>query len=358
MSQISPQNPDSWFYADANNQPVGPLPLNALQQLFSAGIITSHTLVIPEGGETWQHLSDVTGETAASTAPNKRGQIFRKRSTWLLIGIAAVTVCFIVVLASIVPSIGTKQMQTAQSSAEIPDDARFGVPKGAPVFTDRKGVLELNEIKNRPDSPEKKSAYAELDVRQKADGLLVTLSADCVVRILQRDEQLGFYQVEAEKVQEPNPQRFWVHKSILEDAKSLTGSRIITGYRIFRGKEGMSLNEDVDVLTLLDLVVALYDGRVTEEQASECIFMPAAQRTKFDDSEVESVLDDYIIYVANYDGSYNRPGVRGVHFAMPRSDGNDPLGSGPVRIIGRKEFTTRDGTVMSIPVVEIQKGIK
>lgn len=46
-----------YYYADTQNQPVGPVAVEALRSLFEQGVILPATLVIKEGGTEWQALS-------------------------------------------------------------------------------------------------------------------------------------------------------------------------------------------------------------------------------------------------------------------------------------------------------------
>ena len=60
MTTSSPSTPSvRWYYADANNQPTGPLAANALQSLYQSGTISADTLILPEGGTTWQPYHSV-----------------------------------------------------------------------------------------------------------------------------------------------------------------------------------------------------------------------------------------------------------------------------------------------------------
>jgi hypothetical protein len=53
-----------WYYADANNQPVGPVTVETLHSLLLSGTITFDTLVLPkDGGSQWQPCHTVfTGQ--------------------------------------------------------------------------------------------------------------------------------------------------------------------------------------------------------------------------------------------------------------------------------------------------------
>ena len=48
-----------YFYADANNQPVGPYTTDELNQLFLAGNLRADTWVVEEGGTQWQPYSNL-----------------------------------------------------------------------------------------------------------------------------------------------------------------------------------------------------------------------------------------------------------------------------------------------------------
>ena len=52
--------PDAlWFYADASNEPVGPVPFVELQRLAAAGVIHAATHVIESGGSKWKKFASV-----------------------------------------------------------------------------------------------------------------------------------------------------------------------------------------------------------------------------------------------------------------------------------------------------------
>jgi hypothetical protein len=53
-----------WFYADANNQPVGPLTFEALRQLSAAGTISPRTQVIQQGDSSWRTFAEVVPPTS------------------------------------------------------------------------------------------------------------------------------------------------------------------------------------------------------------------------------------------------------------------------------------------------------
>ena len=55
----SPESQSLWYYADAANQPVGPLPFSDLQQLAAAGVIQPETHIIEEGGTEWKKFASI-----------------------------------------------------------------------------------------------------------------------------------------------------------------------------------------------------------------------------------------------------------------------------------------------------------
>lgn len=61
-----------YYYLDAQNREIGPVPIDALRALRSAGSLADATLVRPEAGGPWSALSTVIGVTpspASSSAP-------------------------------------------------------------------------------------------------------------------------------------------------------------------------------------------------------------------------------------------------------------------------------------------------
>ena len=43
-----------WYYTDTNNQSIGPIAAHGLQALYTSGVISSKTLIFPEGGTDWR----------------------------------------------------------------------------------------------------------------------------------------------------------------------------------------------------------------------------------------------------------------------------------------------------------------
>lgn len=50
---------DLYYYADAQNQAIGPLPLAELQNLRTSGTLQDSTLVVKEGGQDWVTFSSI-----------------------------------------------------------------------------------------------------------------------------------------------------------------------------------------------------------------------------------------------------------------------------------------------------------
>lgn len=58
-NESSPPASSLWFYADASNQPVGPLPFAELEKLATAGLIEPRTKVIEANGTEWKRFAAV-----------------------------------------------------------------------------------------------------------------------------------------------------------------------------------------------------------------------------------------------------------------------------------------------------------
>jgi len=56
----------NYYYADAANRPVGPVPFTELQRLKSVGTIHDQTWVIEEGTAEWKPLRNLLGGSGAS----------------------------------------------------------------------------------------------------------------------------------------------------------------------------------------------------------------------------------------------------------------------------------------------------
>lgn len=59
-NQTSPHADSLWFYADAHNQPVGPLPFRTIQTLATAGVIQPGTQVVESGRADWRVFAEIT----------------------------------------------------------------------------------------------------------------------------------------------------------------------------------------------------------------------------------------------------------------------------------------------------------
>lgn len=57
-----------WFYANASNEPVGPLPFAELQRLAESGVISSKTQVVEDGGSEWRRFAEIAGEPIAANS--------------------------------------------------------------------------------------------------------------------------------------------------------------------------------------------------------------------------------------------------------------------------------------------------
>ncbi len=64
-----PSHPMKYYYANASNQPSGPVTLDELRQLLARGEITSATNIIPVGETTWRPLSTVIDASGAPPIP-------------------------------------------------------------------------------------------------------------------------------------------------------------------------------------------------------------------------------------------------------------------------------------------------
>ena len=67
-----------WFYADASNQPVGPLPMLELQRLAAAGVIQPGTQVIENGATEWRAFSEVAPRPVLPPPPPQNAALAGK----------------------------------------------------------------------------------------------------------------------------------------------------------------------------------------------------------------------------------------------------------------------------------------
>jgi hypothetical protein len=147
----------------------------------------------------------------------------------------------------------------ARKASTLPESGRYGIQQGSYGFTDREGVLELTAIDQKfVTEEERKRARRELRLQREKEERRIDFSRDYVVRIVKEEPELnGMCEVIAEDGRGLKNPRFWVHKSVLQTSDSLFGSKIVTGYMVFKGNEGTEVG-GADVSDLLDLLVAVY----------------------------------------------------------------------------------------------------
>ena len=69
-AESSPPPNSLWFYADASNQPVGPVPFAELEKFVTAGVIQPKTQVFEKGGGEWRAFATIApAPTAQTVAP-------------------------------------------------------------------------------------------------------------------------------------------------------------------------------------------------------------------------------------------------------------------------------------------------
>ena len=67
--ESSPFSNSLWYYADAENQPIGPLPFAELEKLVTTGVIQPGTQVIESGGADWRTFAQVAPPPATPLPP-------------------------------------------------------------------------------------------------------------------------------------------------------------------------------------------------------------------------------------------------------------------------------------------------
>lgn len=202
-------------------------------------------------------------------------------------------------------------------------------------------MVELKK-RNAPDAD-----YAPVRVRQQAAGKRLDFTQNYIVREDTSEPAVAdYHKVISETPLPGGIKSFWVHKSILNGGDSFTGSKLLLGYYIFRGGDGLFVNNQVPILDLGDVVDALYEGKLSAKAAKNCVFTPSAQQADF-----KKRTGDYSLYaVRTASWSPER------YFAMPRH--GKQLGQVSVRYSGSEEFTGGDGAVFSIPVFVPEPAVK
>lgn len=276
----------------------------------------------------------------------------KKYAPFLLAGILCVFAALQLFAKKNTPSPELEAKQIQHERREIASGPRFAILKGFEAFTDPKAVAEFleaaNQLPNGASDDEQVKVFRPLRLRQLAEGRRIEFSKNHVVRFIEDAPGLdGFCRVIAENPPKNKDAQLWVEKSLLRDENDLYASRALTGFWIFRGKEGLELGGQY-VTNLKDLLAAIYAGEIDDDMASQCVFMPEAQG-----GEAEAVLGQFVIYQ-----EHHPDGGRLMDFAMNRSGNDDPLFSGPVRYVGREGFTTRNGTVRMIPVFKSEPNVK
>ena len=70
-----------WFYADASDEPVGPLPFAELQRLAESGVISAKTQVVEEGGSEWRRFAEIAEEPIAANPREETPPLLAKANT-------------------------------------------------------------------------------------------------------------------------------------------------------------------------------------------------------------------------------------------------------------------------------------
>jgi|ERR1035441_1031288 hypothetical protein len=154
-----------YFYADGDNKPVGPLPVEALEDLKAAGIITESTMVIPEGGSEWRAYGDevpkIRGNIPSPPPPSKK---------LALRGVHYVGALFIVVLGLFLGFFHVVNDPSGTIEHGVPIlIIRKSHPSVRLCFTSVSGVVKMSNS-NQKEDPLLDHLVAELEKR----GLITT----------------------------------------------------------------------------------------------------------------------------------------------------------------------------------------
>lgn len=229
---------------------------------------------------------------------------------------------------------------------------RFALREGLPLFLDKSALLELLATANEGTRVDQEAKWKNVDARLRKEKRSIYAPTSMAVTVKERDVELaGYVRIAPENPRLLPEAELWIKEGFLEDGSTLIGANILGGELVFDGSAGISVGQ-ADIADLIDLLMALSKGRISEKDAARCIF---TKRPKEPIDRIK-VFDDCVLYATN-------PLNLRLRFAVERRTGdqfNDPLFNQtgdmlPVKFKGWQEFQSEDGALLRIPCLSVRR---
>jgi len=188
----------NYYYADANNQPVGPIAEDSLDELYRAGIITFDSFIIGEGDTEWIKYNVFTSQLVSTShqlpsIPTIRDHPAMNYPKRKLLGIMVFVIIVLLTIGFVV-YMGNKD--SAQTTLEQPKSHPV-IPKGLTQDIDI-GIYTLKvpiEWKRWPDNefaPIRKSVEAKMrEIYQQYNNATMPVSDVAVAALRSPDKQIN-----------------------------------------------------------------------------------------------------------------------------------------------------------------------
>ena len=331
-STVPPQASETlWYYADANNQPVGPLPMAELQRLAASGVISPKTQVVEEGGDAWRTFAEIIPKSSPGVKPAPQWQMvisavlreLEEFLIWMWRGVAGIA-------ADLRKSAPLPQANTP------PNYKRRLLTILALVFLFPVGLWML---------------WRNNDFSKRTKILVTSICSPLFLALLfQHDVRKG-----------PNQE----HKTMRAERSSqptvMKTCRVSDFILVIPGPLELRIGVS-RIRTLTDMIEALYYGKVSEQRASRYAF------TRIE-GDFASVAGEYVIFTVESSDDRERKfqfamqrnpeleskyGSRNLEscYYRPRISDLIPEGQKAVMIVGIKQFSTVNGFVKIIPIVQ------
>lgn len=323
---LNPSPQQLWYYADGANQPVGPLPMDALQHLANAGVIQPETHVIEKGGTEWKPLHSIyTGARSALASP-----------------------------AANSAHAPAKENPPQQSSLRrLSQTAKDSQPPEAFAKQHEQKQIEFASESGKQTPPS--------DSERAISGCFSIIIGGAIL--------WGVFSLIRGSSTTADNEKSRATESRTE-VKPVCG-KSPAKFIVFAGQSRTEVYGGVPVTELTDMLEAIYTGKISIEQASECVF----NGDSLGDLFTHNVTGKYIIYHARTDtGEFwdvalprkakfeeeNRHGKSVADYyqsliehGFANIDTDNPVNEkNGVRIVGFEQFVTEGGLLKRVPVIE------
>lgn len=358
----------SWFYADASNQPIGPLSFDELQRLAAVGTIRPETLVIENGANEWRSFGSVCPMQPPPIPTRQRSS---RKVLWCVVAIALLVLSLLGGVVSVMEKLAKRNPpqranQRITHSAPKASKDDYILLKGGAIYADEETLSEMESASERGGE-----AGTNALKRLSEAGKIWSAEANTLVSVVRDHGPLGTVLVKAKNPHGKKLTEFWASgmslipmtdaraQSIMRNACSRSDFKWI-----FDGTNARIVG-DAGVENFAGLLQGIYEGHVSLTQASKVAFESSAVLADF-----KYVAGDHLIYevVSNQgrvfqfamlrDRAYEQEQLK--HYKSLEDfyaenkgmlSSGDQLEQGVVVVVGMEPFTTKSSFVRQIPVV-------